>query len=184
MRDEPIHSTPYPPPQTAESSSAASDQREAGGRPLAQSLKSLVIGFLAGIAFWHLIGFWSFVAEIAFNHDPGSRRAAELVEAPAGSIAPAAANGRAATAADGDRVARSVGPSAGGFDANCSALVLDRTSGAVQVAPCTPSRLVLVDAGARGRQDLAVADLIERRLAERFGLSASRIETGSITAAD
>ncbi|MEW5964841.1 MAG: hypothetical protein AB1749_14920 [Pseudomonadota bacterium] len=182
IRDDRIYPTPYTPPQSAETTTSA-----AGGRPLAQSVKSLAIGFVAGVAFWHMIGFWSFIAEIAFNHDPGSRRTAELVEVPASTAGaePAAAAGEPATTAAGrDTVTDPIRAVAGAFDANCSALVLDRKSASVRAAPCTPSRLVLVDAGARGRQDLAVADLIERQLSERLGLSPSRIETGSIRATD
>lgn len=186
MRDDRIYPTPYAPPQSAEMPTSAADGT-AGGRPLAQSVKSLAIGFVAGVAFWHLIGFWSFIAEVAFNHDPGSRRTADLVEVPASTAGaePAAAAGEPATTAAGrDTVTDPIRTVAGAFDANCSALVLDRKSASVRAAPCTPSRLVLVDAGARGRQDLAVADLIERQLSERLGLYPSRIETGSIRATD
>lgn len=183
MRDDEILTELCEPPPTAPPNAGGA---RAGGRTLAQNLKSLAIGFVAGVAFWHLIGFWSFLSQMAFNPDPDARRSAELVETPptATEAQPPAARTPAARRAkpgNPDGAGKAV---LGAFDANCSALVLDRKAGTVAAAPCLPSRLVLVDAGMRGRQDLAVADLIERQLAERLGLSPNPIETGSITAAD
>lgn len=183
MRDNSLQSALYEPPQAEPQQAVAGREN---GRGWAKNLKSLATGFIAGVAFWHLIGFWSFISQMAFNPDPVARRSAELVETPADRSEEMSAASRA-PATKPANPSKPVGPEkamAGAFDANCSALVLDRKARTVAAAPCLPSRLVLVDAGARGRQDLAVADLIERQLAERLGLSASRIETGSITAAD
>mgnify|MGYP001210713177 CR=1 FL=1 len=139
-------------------------------------------GFLAGIVFWHLVGFWSFVSEIVFNQDEAASRFAAiepLVLPPPSQPRQAAAARGAATPAGGD-----AGSAPAALSANCSALILDRNTGAVRLGPCRPSAQRLVDAGLRGRQDLAVADLIERRLSARLGIDPSRIETGSITARD
>lgn len=184
MRDDEIQSVLYEPPSTAPPHAAGAP---AGARKLAQSVKSLALGFVAGVAFWHLIGFWSFISQMAFNSDPSSRRVAELVDTPPATAEESSVAAPApATKGSGPSKPDGAGEKVvlGAFDANCSSLVLDRKAGTVAAAPCLPSRLVLVDAGTRARQDLAVADLIERQLAERLGLSASAIETGSITATD
>lgn len=124
------------------------------------------LGFVAGALFWHLVGFWSFVGAVAFNEDPHTS-----VTRPAFPLAVESAIPQGA---------QRVEPAGTPADENCSAHALDRATGEVTIAPCHWSPLTLAEGTSSARQDLAVADIIERRLIERFGIDPSRIETGSI----
>ena len=100
------------------------------------------LGFLAGMCAWHMIGFWSFVANVAFNDD---RRVA-------------------ATANDDSKIAASLRKSkliANGNSrdtihaGNCIALEIDRTSGDAKPGACPVDEKPLADAGRTRRDDLA-----------------------------
>lgn len=41
-----------------------------------RSLMFAVVGFLAGVAFWHTVGFWTFVTDVVLNGPDGEARVA------------------------------------------------------------------------------------------------------------
>ncbi len=89
--------------------------------------------------FWHLVGFWSFVGDIAFN--PDSDNAAAL--SPAQPVSPIE-TGSLPTVYRVD-------------PASCTGLELDRTTNRTVARPCPVDGLALrLDAG-NDREDLAVA---------------------------
>ena len=97
------------------------------------------IGFVCGAVFWHAVGFWNFVGDIAFNPDDDS--AAALSPAP---LVDPIETGSLPT------VYR-VGP------ASCTSLELDRRSNRTVMRPCPGDGLALrLDAG-NDREDLALA---------------------------
>lgn len=100
------------------------------------------LGFFAGMFAWHLIGFWSFVSNVAFNDDQRVT---------------AAANGGAKIAVP----LRKSKPVANGNSlasihaGNCIALEIDRTSGDAKPGNCPVDEKPLADAGRTRRDDLA-----------------------------
>jgi hypothetical protein len=86
-------------------------------------------GFLSGIVFWHLVGFWGFVAHIVLKGEDRAPAAA--------AIAPRAAGRHALPLSD---------PAA-----RCVALRLSRSGGAVEAGPCA-SHSPLVRAGPLARR--------------------------------
>jgi hypothetical protein len=97
------------------------------------------LGFLAGMLAWHVIGFWSFVSDVAFNDD------ARTV---AGSSARAQ---RSAAVVSHKPSTRGDNPS----NRNCVALAIDRTSGDAKPGACPVDNKPLADAGRTRRDDLA-----------------------------
>jgi hypothetical protein len=97
------------------------------------------LGFLAGMLAWHVIGFWSFVSDVAFNDD--ARTAA-------GSSGRAQ---RSATVVRHNPSTRGDNPS----NRNCVALAIDRTSGDAKPGACPVHEEPLADAGRIRREDLA-----------------------------
>ena len=60
-----------------------------GLRPLKASIRAAVCGFVAGAVFWHCVGFWSFVSQVAFanpdkihmrRHEPGTAPPGNRIE--------------------------------------------------------------------------------------------------------
>ncbi|MDP1909685.1 MAG: hypothetical protein Q8K85_15410 [Hyphomicrobium sp.] len=97
------------------------------------------IGFVCGAVFWHAVGFWNFVGDIAFNPNGDSTAA----------LSPAQQDGAIVTGSL-PSVYR-VNP------ASCTSLELDRQSNRTVVRPCPGDGLALrLDAG-NDREDLALA---------------------------
>lgn len=94
------------------------------------SLGAAVAGFLLGAVVWHFVGFWTFLSGVVLHGPEAARgRPPAALSGPANEVAqtalpPAAARFRLA----------SRGGSAG--PANCSAAIVDRSSGAVTVSAC------------------------------------------------
>ncbi|HKZ97298.1 MAG TPA: hypothetical protein VJ045_09985 [Hyphomicrobiaceae bacterium] len=101
-----------------------------------------VLGFLAGIVFWHFVGFWGFVSEVVLMGPIDPDRLMHAADSPA----PRFENGRA------DPVASTRASRAGG----CAMLVLDRATGRTHVAPCGELTPVLTPDSAPQREDLAI----------------------------
>lgn len=105
--------------------------RPAGLLPLVRwrnALAPAALGFVAGALFWHFVGFWAFVSEIIFK-GPAPAQRVQGAQITTGSISPA------------ERLARLTERS--GIDPHCTALQLDRRSGATRISLCTPPRLSL-----------------------------------------
>jgi hypothetical protein len=97
-------------------------------------------GFLVGAAFWHLVGFWSFVSYAVLG----------------GPISGGyGASARPAAVASTDQAPALYTP-ASGTRASCIALVLDRTTGQTRPEPCAPATVALPHVEASGREDLAM----------------------------
>jgi hypothetical protein len=96
------------------------------------------IGFVCGAVFWHAVGFWNFVGDIAFNPDGDS-----TAHSPA---------------QQDDFIVTGSLPSVYRVDpASCTSLELDRQSNRTVVRPCPGDGLALrLDAG-NDREDLALA---------------------------
>lgn len=97
------------------------------------------LGFVAGMLAWHVIGFWSFVSDVAFNDD------ARTAAAPSG-------NPQQSVAVIGHKP-RSRGENIS--NRNCLALAIDRTSGDAKPGACPVDDKPLADAGRTRRDDLA-----------------------------
>lgn len=96
-----------------------------------------VIGFLLGAVFWHFVGFWSFVSEVVL---------ARHSTAPAERLQPVAAQ------LDSTKTS----PLAAGW---CTALHLDRKTGATSAATCVRNHPPASSQGVKPREDrAAVAD--------------------------
>lgn len=78
------------------------------------------LGFLAGVAFWHLVGFWSLVSTAVFR---GREDAAPTITAPAPPMA-APVPGRA------------IGANIGAIKLGCVVLAIDRVGGTTRQSPC------------------------------------------------
>lgn len=144
-------------------------------------------GFLAGAVFWHLVGFWSFVAEVVYNQDEtkSPTRFISLEEARSVSRAhaeqalagkrrdPAPRETRSAVAADvlDDLL-------------NCSE-VRRAADGRVAVTACAPLARPLAAGPLAARADRQMdAREAEQRLMTGWSTGVSRIETGSLQAGD
>jgi hypothetical protein len=71
------------------------------------------LGFIAGAVFWHLVGFWSFIAEVVLDRAPAAQAA---VVAP-----PSAVSGPTVVLVEAER---------------CTTLALDRSSNLTMAVPC------------------------------------------------
>lgn len=85
-------------------------------------LFAAVAGFVAGVAFWHIVGFWSFVGQVVVR---GPETARVQTMAP---LSPGSWFAWAQTAIGDVRKPPPV--------ANCDVAVLDRASRAVALRPC------------------------------------------------
>ena len=97
------------------------------------------LGFVAGMLAWHVIGFWSFISDVAFNDS--ARTAAASSGRPQ----------RSAAVHSHKLGMRGVNPS----NRNCLALAIDRTSGDAKPGACPVDETPLADAGRTRRDDLA-----------------------------
>lgn len=88
-------------------------------------LLALTIGFVAGSAFWHALGFWHFVGRAVFSDPPAVERVASPVDRP---VALAAID-------------------------NCSTLIRDPVSGIVTTAICPPGSVEAWSGPALRRSD-------------------------------
>ncbi len=98
--------------------------RSAGRRVIGRA-GWLAAGFLLGVAFWHVVGFWNFVGTVVLN-TPKDRSAFELAITRAGEAKPAPTEISAAEA-EARRDAR-----------HCTALVIDRATNIARARPCRP----------------------------------------------
>ena len=97
------------------------------------------VGFVCGAVFWHAVGFWNFVGDIAFNQGGDS----------AAALSPAQQDNSIVTGSL--PIVYRVDP------ASCTSLELDRQSNRTVVRPCPGDGLALrLDAG-NDREDLALA---------------------------
>lgn len=114
------------------------------------------LGFLAGMAAWHVIGFWGFVSDAVFNG--GGARIVEAGRARqsaplAGTLSTSPGKGGAPLGTDN---AAAVTPTraTAGTPQPCVAVALDRGGGHVSKEPCAPE--ALRDAGFNRRADRLV----------------------------
>lgn len=152
------------------------------------------VGFLLGVLFWHFVGFWSFVSEVAFNGDTEkspsrlinletarSVRASEQVAAQAQKASataapkapvPISANVEIADAGNGDTLSELL---------QCSEVRPLRAEADVDVHACPPLRKRL-PFGRNARRADRMMDAREAadRLAHGWQTGVSRIETGSL----
>jgi hypothetical protein len=111
-------------------------QRRTG---IAGKLAWCAAGFLIGAAFWHVVGFWSFISYVVLGGPDGSANfvSPQIVSVASADQAPAppalAAKGRPA----------------------CITLALDRATGETRPEPCEASALALPHIAASAREDLA-----------------------------
>jgi hypothetical protein len=109
-----------------------------------KSVVFCVLGFLAGAPFWHLIGFWGYLTGTVPSLQTAERPRAvqEAGNTPRASASPARATqpGRKATVA--------------AVMNNCTALVLDRSTGATLTAACKALAPVLAEGTVKARGDL------------------------------
>ena len=154
------------------------------------------VGFVLGVLFWHFVGFWSFVSEVAFNGDEvkspsrlinletaRSVRASEhaaaearVAAAPQPSKPPVAAAAPADTgsteAGDGDVLSDLL---------QCTEVRPLRGEGDVDVHACPPLRQRLARSSSAQRGDRMMdAREAADRLANGWQTGVSRIETGSL----
>lgn len=99
--------------------------------PLSQPWAWGVAGFLAGAIFWHLVGFWSFVADVVYRP-------------------PAAAAGSGVVQAQPAVVVQGA----------CTSLVLERVSGTTRQAGCPNLPLTFAADPKPGREDKLRAHLL------------------------
>ena len=97
------------------------------------------IGFVCGAVFWHLVGFWNFVGDIAFNPD-GDNLAAH------------------SEPQQSDPIETGSLPTVYRVDpASCTGLELDRQSNRTVARACPGEGLALRLDGSSDREDLALA---------------------------
>jgi hypothetical protein len=107
---------------------AGARRRSILGRPLVAG----VIGFVAGVAFWHFVGFWSFVSAVVFKPD-GERTVVVNADTPAGTRAQARpGSDKPATTLHGVLPAASPPTEA----ARCATLRRDRASAHTTIETC------------------------------------------------
>jgi len=100
------------------------------------------VGFLAGAAFWHAVGFWAFVSNVVLNGAAGTYGEGVRAQAPAALVAQSS-DMRLPTVYLID-------------PANCTALALDRPSNRTEQTPCPDGGLALRLEPGSEREDLAV----------------------------
>jgi hypothetical protein len=98
-------------------------------------------GFLIGAAFWHVVGFWSFVSYVVLGGpDPATYLASSA---------------RIVSIASADQAPARPAPATGAHPA-CVTLALDRTTGETRLEPCEATAVALPHVDASGREDLAL----------------------------
>ncbi len=104
-------------------------------------MTTALAGFVAGVAFWHLVGFWGFISTVV--HKPERPRAqSELaIDGDVGNAQTLPVRSRAAQTIDATIAA-------------CSSLVLSRDTSDIRVLPCPVNAQRLPDGGGTTRGDL------------------------------
>ena len=105
---------------------------------------SAALGFVAGVVFWHFVGFWDFVSDTLLV--PG--RGTATAHLTSGDGRAAAAGTRRAT--PGTAVAGTTASAGQG----CSTLLIDRKNGATATAPCPADFIVIAGPRRADRGDL------------------------------
>lgn len=115
------------------------------------------LGFMAGMAAWHTIGFWGFVSNVVLNGDPAGQRPA--VSQPVATAARPMPQITTATISTGaittGAISSDVSRSRQLLPRPCVALAIDRTTGEATKANCDESGPPLRDAGLRKRENRA-----------------------------
>ena len=125
-----------------------------------------IAGFLIGIVFWHMVGFWSFVTEVVLAPPSDRTYSSAAVRMPVqitnntnnietGSIKKVSVAGntsKAQSTVTGDITQPIEQPAI----KNCSALQLDRRSGVIRTTPCPTAGPQPRNGKGLGRQDLAM----------------------------
>lgn len=137
-----------------------------------------VLCFFAGVVFWHLVGFWSFVTDVVLA-GPTSSQSAQYIPiqnsvtiadgsksgpAVGGSIETGSVKQSEPVQPDADtKTAQSVPQPSVSQDTlaqqdikNCSTLQLDRDTGEIVSAPCSPTAPLPQNGNGLGRQDLVL----------------------------
>ena len=109
-----------------------------------KSVLFCALGFLAGAPFWHLIGFWGYLT--------GTVQSLQTAERPR--VVQEAANVPRASASPARATQPGRKPTAAAVMNNCTALVMDRSTGATLTAACKALAPVLAEATAKPRGDL------------------------------
>lgn len=148
-----------------------------------------VLGFVAGALFWHFVGFWSFVAEVAFNDD--GKSPSRLINLDTARSVTLPANSPAAPA-PAIVTASAQLPSANAEHANgdvlsdllqCTEARRPGAPGEALIIACPPMRRRLPHGRVAGRADRQMdAREAAERLANGWETGVSRIETGSLPA--
>ncbi len=107
---------------------------------LASKLAWCTAGFLIGAAFWHVIGFWSFISYVVLG-GPGPQATF--------------ASARPLAVASIDQVRTSATPATGSRP-SCITLALDRATGRTRREPCDATAPPLPHVAASPREDLAL----------------------------
>ncbi len=130
-----------------------------------------LIGFLAGITFWHVIGFWGFITEVVLSGpSKAGTKSAQTTNAPSAQqnktddLQFGIVTGSINKATTPDHATTTTKPAAPTTTAelsnqkralNCSDVALDRETGAIETNPCPSSWTEPGPANENGRQDLA-----------------------------
>lgn len=104
--------------QLERTAQAPQQLRAANWRPAATWM---ALGFLAGVVFWHVVGFWNFVSEAIFDDNA----AQQLAQAPGVPPPPDLPRG------DPIPIARTAGSTS-----TCVVLAINRTGGETSAQPC------------------------------------------------
>ena len=113
------------------------------------------LGFVAGIFAWHILGFWTFLSNVATNPGPAPERVsmpASVTRQPppvSAAVHPATHLNQTAASQPSAQAIFNLDPK------SCRALVLDRASGATRVEACPDDTQPMRDAGRQRRGDLA-----------------------------
>ena len=112
------------------------------------------LGFFAGIFAWHILGFWTFLSNLATNPGPAPERVA--LAAPAARQPPVSATVHPATQLNQPAELQPSAQAIFNLDPkSCRALVLDRSAGATRLEACPDDTQPMRDAGRQRRGDLA-----------------------------
>ncbi|MFN3867770.1 MAG: hypothetical protein ACK4MF_01745 [Hyphomicrobiaceae bacterium] len=149
-------------------------------------------GFVLGAVFWHLVGFWSLVADVAFNKgsDKSPARLINLEEVAAVKAARAASQARQAAAQPAvvrgnDTAERHGTPDSLAELLQCSQARRGADGDITEVRACPPLSRRLPTHGAvavRADREMDSREAAERLL-KGWDTGVSRIETGSVQAA-
>ena len=136
--------------ESAAQDDGAAPPRRKWLRPWQSSVIFCLLGFLAGAPFWHLIGFWGYLtATVPGSQQADKTRSIQEAAAPR-DVRPAASPARATQ--PGLKA-----PPAALVMNNCTALVLDRTTGATLLAACKAQAPILAEGSLKLRGDLLAA---------------------------